>query len=561
MNQSHRTPARAFAVVMLALLVFQVWLRGHAFWPTVRPLAGFDPYFVTSPEAEPLDCDEAIYGYIGGRLARGSVMYRDLTENKPPGGYWIFATAVSLGGPHELTIHLLPLPFVLATTLMVGWIARKVAGNFAGCLASFVAIVVSTDPFLYGESANMEHLVNTFSIAALATWIRWWNGDRSRRGGLIATGALVALAALVKQTAILQIIVFGAVVGLRVDADQAGGRGRKERALDGLALVSGLVGIFTIVALILVWQGASRAAFEDIVWYGSALARETPPPPNAPHAAIRWLTGNAAPDGQLPWPFGSTRYLVWWGTGTWPIWLASLALLFTVTTGRFAESQRRVLAGWTLIAMLQVVLPGLYWQHYYLLPVPGLALLHGVGLTDQLGRVALVRWRAPVSAVFALTLLTAIGWTIRLQVREYLLVRPVDLVQDRGGPQWLANRALGRALAQRTRDWPVRPTLFVWGWQGPLYFYSDFDCVTPQVFVDDFLRAFADQGHAQATPRIERTMRDLRDRPPTFLFVAYPPFDDLRSFMQERYVPSILAAGLWVDRRFAGAFESAVGTR
>ena len=48
--------------------------------------------------SEPLDCDEAAYAYIGHRLLKGDVMYRDLTENKPPLGYWLYALAVALGG-------------------------------------------------------------------------------------------------------------------------------------------------------------------------------------------------------------------------------------------------------------------------------------------------------------------------------------------------------------------------------------------------------------------------------------------------------------------------------
>ena len=41
-------------------------------------------------------------------------MYRDLTENKPPLGYWLYALAVALGGYNELAIRLLPIPAVLA---------------------------------------------------------------------------------------------------------------------------------------------------------------------------------------------------------------------------------------------------------------------------------------------------------------------------------------------------------------------------------------------------------------------------------------------------------------
>ena len=58
---------------------------------------GLSLYSVTGAASEPLDCDEAIYAYIGKRIAGGSVLYRDLTENKPPGGYWTYALTVALG--------------------------------------------------------------------------------------------------------------------------------------------------------------------------------------------------------------------------------------------------------------------------------------------------------------------------------------------------------------------------------------------------------------------------------------------------------------------------------
>src|SRR5579872_6287928 len=97
-------------VGLLAVLVLDVWLRCHAVGPTLRDRFGLSLYPVTGRESEPLDCDEAIYGYIGDRLAHGAVMYRDLTENKPPGGYWVYALAAAIGGRDELTVRLMPVP-------------------------------------------------------------------------------------------------------------------------------------------------------------------------------------------------------------------------------------------------------------------------------------------------------------------------------------------------------------------------------------------------------------------------------------------------------------------
>ena len=61
-------------------------------------------------------------------------------------------------------------------------------------------------------------------------------------------------------------------------------------------------------------MAAGAAAYDDIFHYGRALATDTLPEPNAPPGFIRWITGNADPTGRLPWPFGTTNYLVWWGT-------------------------------------------------------------------------------------------------------------------------------------------------------------------------------------------------------------------------------------------------------
>ena len=41
-------------------------------------------------------------------------MYRDLTENKPPLGYWLYelTVAIKLGYTDELAIRVMPIPYV-----------------------------------------------------------------------------------------------------------------------------------------------------------------------------------------------------------------------------------------------------------------------------------------------------------------------------------------------------------------------------------------------------------------------------------------------------------------
>ena len=61
----------------------------------MRDALGVNLWPATVGASEPLDCDEAAYAYIGHRILDGDVLYRDVTENKTPLGYWLYALAVS----------------------------------------------------------------------------------------------------------------------------------------------------------------------------------------------------------------------------------------------------------------------------------------------------------------------------------------------------------------------------------------------------------------------------------------------------------------------------------
>jgi 4-amino-4-deoxy-L-arabinose transferase-like glycosyltransferase len=568
---SRPEPPRRWAIVVLvALLVGSVWYRAHTFAPTIIGASGVNLWPAAIGASEPLDCDEAAYAYIGHRLLRGDVMYRDLTENKPPLGYWLYALAVAIGGYNELAIRLLPIPAVLLTVTLVWWIGRRIAGAFAACLAAGLFALLSTDPYLFGNGSNMEHFMNLFSVASLALLILGWS--RHRRWPIVAAGACLGAAALVKQVAILPALVYFAALMVRRGEPADHERSVWRARVGGIvALGLGLMLVIGLAAGILLAQGAGAAAYQDIMQYGRALATDTLPEPGAPSGLVRWLTGNADPSGQLPWPFGSTTYLVWWGTGSWPLWLAAVPATLFLLIGPGASASRRLVAAWTIAASLQVILPGLYWQHYYLLPTPGIALVIATALADSLavlsglprrsGGASRRRARSLAASLgAALLLIAAIGATLVIQVRSYLLVPPRELtVRYKGGGQWVVLKALGRELARRSSVWPDAH-LYVWGWQSPLHFYSKLDGVTRHFFVDNLLRDQAERDHPLIKPRIAEIMTALREAPPALIFTGYAPFPALRDFLRDRYLPSGLVParnglGLWVQREHYRAFE------
>jgi hypothetical protein len=338
-----------------------------------------------------------------------------------------------------------------------------------------------------------------------------------------------------------------------------------------LALGFGLTAALAV--LVLIAQGAGMSAYDDIIRFGRAMATDTLPEPGAPSPWIRWLTGNADPSGKLPWPFGNTNYLVWWAGGSWPIWLAAFPCVAHLVFGPNGSAGRKLVAAWTVSAGVQVILPGLYWAHYYLLPTPGIAVAAAVTLADCLAGLRAKFRLADLGG--AVVVLSAIAGTTFLQVRDYLLCPPQELtVRYKGGGQWVILRQLGLELARCSRVWE-HPTLYVWGWQSPLHFYGRLDGASRHLFVDNLLRDQADRDHPLIKPRVEEILRDLRERPPTLIFAGYPPFPALRSLLLENYIPTNLpgtafektlpppqaqarnGVGLWVEKSKYRAFEDA----
>jgi 4-amino-4-deoxy-L-arabinose transferase-like glycosyltransferase len=552
-------------LVLIVLMLIAIWYRAHTFGPHVRAAGGFSLWPASVGESEPLDCDEAAYAYIAHRILQGDVLYRDLTENKPPLGYWLYTMVVAIGGYNELAIRVMPIPFILGTIGLMWWIALRLGGPGSASLAGGLFVLLSTDPYLFGNGANMEHFINFFAVAALALFLKGW--DRPDRWYLCASGVCLGAATLIKQVAIVPALVF--TVALLITRPHRDDRPRRRLTaclLDVLTFGLGLVTIAAIAASILIVTGAGQPAFEDIFHYGRALATDTLPESNAPSSVIRWITGNADPKGRLPWPFGTTDYLVWWGTGSWPLWLASVPALGYFLLSSKTTPERRLVAFLTISAWAQVTLPGLYWQHYYLLPIAGVAMSVAVCWTDALATLSQAhrakesagrsRQRLFLGVCSIVALTAAIGLTLWIQVRDYLLVAPEELtIRYKGGRQWVALRALGRDLGRRKSIWND-PHLYVWGWQSPLHFYARIDSPTRHFFVDNLLRDQADRNHPLIQPRIDEIMAALKRRPPELIFTGYKPFGALQAFLNERYLGSSLSLGLWVKRDDYGRFQT-----
>jgi hypothetical protein len=219
-----------------------------------------------------------------------------------------------------------------------------------------------------------------------------------------------------------------------------------------------------------------------------------------------------------------------------------------------------------------VALPGLYWAHYYALPVPLLSIAIALVATRHFvahpGSISTKPQRGVAAVSIALGVLLAIAITLKIQIDSYLLTPAEELTRRyKGGGQWIVLRDVGRELSRRTRDWE-NPQLYVWGYQSPLLFYSGLPSVTPYFFTNAHLRARAESPDPLVASRLSRIMRDLEEHRPQLVFAGYPPFPALMKWLETNATRTYVelngrqlpiapqGMGLWVTRDKLNEFES-----
>jgi 4-amino-4-deoxy-L-arabinose transferase-like glycosyltransferase len=163
-----------------------------------------------------LDSNEGRYAAIAREmLARGDWIVPHLNGvpylEKPPVLYWAMALSLRLFGDHEWAIRIVPWAFHVATAVLVGRLAARLASGEGAVRAGRLAALIflsSTGVAAIDRTILFDVPMTCFLTAALVAWQRW--EDEGCAADLRWAAAWLALAVLSKGFVVL--ILAGAAV-------------------------------------------------------------------------------------------------------------------------------------------------------------------------------------------------------------------------------------------------------------------------------------------------------------------------------------------------------------
>ena len=422
----------------------------------------------------PFERDEGEFAYMGQLILQGIPPFETAYNMKLPGTYYAYAAIMSVGGESVEAVHFGLLLINLAAIALVYVLGRRLLGPSEAALSALAYALFSLEPTVLGFFAHATHFVIAPALAGLLLLLRAL--DEQRRGLLFASGLLLGVAFLMKQHGIAFVALGSITLCWRLASAKLGSR---TLAASLLAFGAGAALPLALTCLYLLWEGV----FPTFWHWTFEYARQYVTVLTLREAVIRFSS--------------SLGPIVW---ATWPLWLCAGAGAGEIAFCTERRAIRAFLAGLVLFSFLAVV-PGFYFRpHYFILLLPAVSLLAGVGLV-RIARVAapLLRTPAPVVLLAIVGTILAAGAYRRAPALFYYSADRVSHVIY-GKEFFPEYREIGNFLSERSDP---NDTIAVIGSEPEIYFYAKrrsasgylytYPMMEPQPFARDMQRQMAAQ--------------------------------------------------------------------
>lgn len=407
------------------------------------PVLLYAPFF-----NEPFMRDEGYYAAASQAMLHGAIPYTDFFDNKPPLIYVFYAASFLMFGETLWAPRLLVSLMISLAALCVYFNARLLFSSHKTGVIAAATFATSIGLAKLETNANTEFFMLLPMTAGLLaftqarrTGSRWW---------YLAAGALGGAAILTKTIYVIPmafLFLFAVVQKWRCSPDGASLLSPVVWLGPSL-MIAGSLAVFAVFAVPLALMGAFGDMVEGLTYYS-------------------WIySGHVSLSARLIATVKSPAFLVF-VTGPWVVLAAFGA--FVLLRAKDKDTGL-LLAGWFAANLASIYAVGRFYNHYYIVLLPAMALLVPAGID-----LLLKNWRTiPGQAFIAVAMPVLLMAPLALTIHIYAQPTPSDRhIAKYGGDRtdWEAQSpALGEWLKEHTNPGDY---IYNFGFQSELYFYAD----------------------------------------------------------------------------------------
>jgi len=423
----------------------------------------------------PLERDEGEYAYMGQLLLEGIPPYEAAYNMKFPGVYIMYGLVMSVFGQSVWGIHLGFLILNCVSVLLVFYLCRRIAGDFAAVVASAAYAVMSLSRGVLGFAAHATHFA---VLPAVGGAILLFDGLEKKKTHLVfLSGVLSGLAFMMKQQAFF-FVGFG--VGYIILHYYSCGHPRIRKELfTGLVLF--LAGAALPLTCTVVWLYSTGVLGNFWFW--------------TVQYAVKYVT--LVPVSEMPGRFANSFPDV--VGGFWPLWVMSAGGLIVALCGRYVKTGR-FLVLFVFFSFLTVC-PGFYFsRHYFVTLLPAVAILTGLFIDYAGSKAASLSGRphAKYAIIFVFIAFVSAGI---YHERDYLFSF---------GPEKISRTIFGlnpfpesAEIAKFIEDRSAKSDrIAVFGSEPQIYFYSKRRSATGYIYTYGLME------HHEYALKMQKQMRD-----------------------------------------------------
>ncbi|HUR31711.1 MAG TPA: glycosyltransferase family 39 protein [Saprospiraceae bacterium] len=305
--------------------------------------------------AIPLERDEAGFAYIGHWLFKEKSLYVDMVDNKLPGLYILYGAFTNLFGYHSTGVHAGLLIANVASGIFFFFLMRDLFNHFIASISTAFFLLLVTSTNVAGFAAHATQLLLPF---VLGGWLLFWKGIKTSRKHLFfLAGLLLGIAFIIKQ----QSVVFGIVAaGLWWPLRMIWNKNEKGNIPFMEWILLGIGGLLPLAAVVIYFAMTGRI---DELYFWSYIQ-----------------------PSKLASSFDTSRMDLF--RNTFPeviqdfigIWIASLVGLVFIWMSGLKKSSSYFGVLLAIVGLTSVIIGAAFYKHYFILALPGIALLAAVSL-------------------------------------------------------------------------------------------------------------------------------------------------------------------------------------